>query len=1166
MTGEEIERLIVRLVGDTRDFDQVMEEAEDEINRVVKEFEAATKGALKAQNEALAEAARITNAVATPLERYGQELKKLDAHLDAGRISQETYSRAIQTLMQTMPATQAAQDRMNAEIQEAAAVTNAVLSPVERYQKKLADLDRLLEKGRISQQTHERAARQMMATLPSATAAQERMNKALQVEERELAKAEALLRSTATAQERFAQEVGELNTLLNHGRISWTTYTRAVDKAKKELKEAEAAANKTAQAWKQFGSTLQNAGGIVQRFGSGVTRVGVGLTAGITAPVAAAGVASAHAAAQFEQSLADLRAAANPTKEEMKAVSEAAMGLSKDLRTVRPVEVAESMTELLKAGISLEQVLGGDAKAAIEFAKVGKLEMGVAATIMADSMKVFGENAKTTGNVLSSAADASSISISQIAESFSQVSAAAALVDQSLEDTAAAIAVMGNAGVKGSDAGTSLKTMFLRLQTPLHKGREAIEQYGIQIRDASGTVRPLIQLIAELQTKLGGLGKEARDKALYDIFGQDAIRAASILMTTGVEGFDAMKESMSGALSVSEKFAIQNETFMGKWQEFLATLNRLWISLGNNMLPLLTSAVGWITQIVEKVGNWAKQNPEMARMAGIIAAIAAAMGPIVIAVGGALTAFGGLVVMVGGFIAIGWEVVLIAGAIVAGFLLVTAEIAAVAAAFAGLVYWIVGPESLSAAWETATTFAMNFFKGLIGFIANFQHNMKALYVWFVDNWELVVMDIQTLWFGALRAGVNNLNVILRTMRRLWVAWQGWLVGRFMSIFTVDFVNAVIKGVIKVGKIFGNFAYQAWETLKAIFTGRGSAGMTDFVNQLGKDFQAGMEETNFASTAANIIKEEFGNLESPFAHFESSIKDGPDLIFDWSKETGQAAVEGFEEGLDEASMTTEELYYHMFGDAGAKKQHPALAALEGFHQEVDDTSKSVQKLIDEMKEEAETMGMSAAQKRVWKLEQEGATAAQLYDAIILADRIDLLNKEKKELEKAQKITEKFQNEAKKHQSPLEKYKEESAELSKMFEKGLISLEAYEFELKELEKGLNKDLKVKFSVSGVEAVEAGSAAAIRSLAAYRSINNATSPLGVLGIAGGEKRFTDNGRLNMVPRFDPGARNPEGRGSLNNGQRIESLLEMIASNTDPDGSLARKQTLIVESVGLS
>lgn len=939
-SATELEKLVVRLLGDASDYVKTLDEAEADTKAACQAIQRAADMAIKAQNTALQEAARVTASVALPTEVYKQKVKELDKMLKDGHISQQTYNRAFDEYEKMLPGVTAKQDKMNKELAEANALTAQVSTTEEKHKQQLAGIENLLKKGYITQQTYNRAIKEAKMEL-------DRANPALQ-------RAKEITESIRTPAQKYAIQLKELNTLHRAGHITTQTYGAAV----KQLGAQYSTVAAKMQLASQIGSKVQ---GNLQAMSGMMTGAGTKMTMGVTAPVVGGAAFSLHEFSKYQDGLNNIKAAAKPTEAELKMLDDAAMQLSKDLK-MDPTAILSTFNELLKAGMSVDKVLQGSGKSAAQFAKVGELETATAAVIMADAQKMFGEESARTADILSSAADASSTSIRGIAEAFGQTSAVAKMADQNLTDTAASIAILASNGIKGSDAGTSLKTMFIALAAPTKHAQDVIDKYGLSLRTSSGQIKPMADLIGELKNKLGGLNDEAQDSALKHLLGTDALRAGTIFLGEGAEGFREVVKEMQEANTVAEKYDIIMKGVSASTAGLWAAVKRLAITLGGPLGDAYTSIIGWIASVIDKTTEWLEANPEMIKVVGIVAAIAAAIGPLLIAGGSLVGMFAAAVGGITVFLAVGWEIVLMSAAIVAGLTIFALEVAAVAAAIAGLIYWIVGPDSLASAWNTAMEYAKNFFLGTLGFIMNFQHNMGVLLAWLPNHWHEVLSDIgnmaQTVWFNMMR----NLGVALRTGFRLFVAWQGWLSGIFTRVFSIDFLKAVGSGIVKVIEIFANFSEQAWKHLKGIFTGK-KVGFGDFIEQMNKDFSAGAENLNFLDTAQGILNEEFNNLHNPLEGFESSISEGPALVFDIGKKTGEAYVEGIEEAteqgmaaLDEsvffgpvqevAEMTIKELRKARSGVGGggkAGKDEGVFFEPEKVHKE----AKAVKKLKDEI---------------------------------------------------------------------------------------------------------------------------------------------------------------------------------------------------------------------------
>ena len=363
--------------------------------------------------------------------------------------------------------------------------------------------------------------------------------------------------------------------------------------------------------------------------GAGAKLGGMGVAS--LAPFAAA----VRAGAGYQSTLLNIQASTGATAAELDKLKAASMQMSAAMGK-GPTEIAGSFLELLKAGMSVEQVLGGAGKAAIEFAAVGQMDVAQAAVVMADAMNVFGVDANKAANSISSAADASSTSIELMSQSFAQVSAVAALANQSIDTTSAALAILANAGVKGSDAGTSLKTMLMRLMAPADDAVGALTQIGLSVasfRNADGSMKPLVDIIGTLNGALGGMDQAAKDDIFRRIFGSDAIRAAAILTSSGVDGFNAMTGAMGGALSVGEKYKTLMSGLAGAGSQVMAAMERFAIAISDAVAPALMSVVTPLVGFINGLADLATNNKEA------VAAFAK-FGVAAIVAGGALTGLG----------------------------------------------------------------------------------------------------------------------------------------------------------------------------------------------------------------------------------------------------------------------------------------------------------------------------------------------------------------------------------------------------------------------------------------------------------------------------------------------------------------------------------------------
>lgn len=392
-----------------------------------------------------------------------------------------------------------------------------------------------------------------------------------------------------------------------------------------------------------------------------VTRVagGVGL-------IIAGGLAvAANAAANFEQRLSGIEAVSGATAKEMDSLRDKALQLGKDTQ-FSAGESAQAIEELIKAGLSVKDVLNGAADATVNLAAAGEIDMPAAAAIASNAMNQFGLAAKNLPKVADSiagAANASAIDVGEFGQSLAQVGAVANLAGLDFHDTAVAIAEMGNAGIKGSDAGTSLKSMLMRLQPTTKKAADTFQELGImqldaakaaaflaengvkpagssfesmvpQLRalnaqisdvppgsaaaeksfdkfltsttlmsnafyDANGNLKSLSDIQEILKTSMAGYTAEQKQATLQTLFGSDAIRAAAILSDEGAAGYDKMSTSM-GKVTAAEVAATKMDNLKGSLEQLKGSAETLGIALGTILLPAIRDIVDGATNLLNK--------------------------------------------------------------------------------------------------------------------------------------------------------------------------------------------------------------------------------------------------------------------------------------------------------------------------------------------------------------------------------------------------------------------------------------------------------------------------------------------------------------------------------------------------------------------------------------
>lgn len=413
---------------------------------------------------------------------------------------------------------------------------------------------------------------------------------------------------------------------------SLSIYLTAKNNASSVIKQAQADVARMAE------SSIDATDRTSARFSALRSVVSTSLLAVGAAAIAAGGMA-VNMAGNFEQSLNVLQSVTSATSSQMAELSATARQLGQDasLPGISAVDAAGAMTELAKAGLSVNNVMAAS-KGVLSLAKAGQLDTAAAATITAQALNAFnlqGGEANRVADLLAAGANSSTASVESMAQGLQQAGASANSMGVNVQDTVTALALFSNAGIDGSDAGTSLKSMFRQLANPTKEASSLMTQLGLDFFDAQGNFVGLSSTAEQLQEKLGKLSVEQKNAALSEIFGSDASRVAGIMATAGAEGFDKLSESVNKQGAATDLAAAQNKGFNGALDNFKSTLETIGTDLGTKLLPPLTDFVNKLTEKLPGAIDWVTKHGVL--LASSIGAIGTAF--IAIRTAGAISDF-----------------------------------------------------------------------------------------------------------------------------------------------------------------------------------------------------------------------------------------------------------------------------------------------------------------------------------------------------------------------------------------------------------------------------------------------------------------------------------------------------------------------------------------------
>lgn len=407
----------------------------------------------------------------------------------------------------------------------------------------------------------------------------------------------------------------------------------AVTKANAELADMEVQLREVNAelARQKFDDYAEKAG----KVGSAVEGAGQIMT---RASVAIAGVATAavKTTADFEAQMSRVQAISGATGEDLQALEDQAIQLGASTK-FSASEAAQGMENLASAGFSTQEIMAA-MPGMLDLAAASGEDLAASSDIAASTLRGFGLEAEQAGHVadvLAKNAADTNAAVADTGEAMKYVAPVAAAMGISFEECAAAIGIMSDAGIKGSQAGTSLRGALSRLAKPTDVMQQKMDELGLSFFDGEGKMLSLSDMTAMLQDKLSGLTQEERNNALVTIFGQESLSGMLALMQAGSGRVDELTESYLNCDGAAAEMAdtMQNN-LKGQIEELSGTVETIAITIGNILLP-------YIKEAVDKIQEWANKFLELdegqQRTIIKIAAVVAAIGPLLLVVGKLIT-------------------------------------------------------------------------------------------------------------------------------------------------------------------------------------------------------------------------------------------------------------------------------------------------------------------------------------------------------------------------------------------------------------------------------------------------------------------------------------------------------------------------------------------------
>ena len=568
---------------------------------------------------------------------------------------------------------------------------------------------------------------------------------------------------------------------------------REIASTTQELKYLEKQAKQSASV---LGTQMQVAGDKIKEVGKGISDVGQGMTMKLTAPIVALGATAVKETASFDKSMSKVEAVSGATSEEMELLRAKAREMGAETK-FSAQESADAFTYMAMAGWDAEQMMDG-ISGIMALSAADGLDLATTSDIVTDALTAFGLKAEDAGHfadVLASASSSANTNVSMLGESFKYVAPVAGSLGYSAEDTAVALGLMANAGIKGSQAGTTLRGVFSRMAKPTEEVQTAMDALGISLTDADGNMNSFMDIMKDLRTGFADLkegdeflelinnlnddmasgnmteeefaqrlqeGASAMDDATLATKAQLAVMLAGQKGLSGLlaivnatdDDFNSLAESIYGSseafdgMGTAQGMAeIMLDNLDGQITILKSQLGELAIQIGEMLMPYVQSFVTKLQDVVTWFTNLDEGTKKtIVTIAGIIAVV----GPALLIIGKVVSAIG--------------TIVEVGGMLLSAISAINPVVLAVVAVIGALV--AIGV-TLYKNWDKIKETASNLWKGITeafdGIAKDVKQSWDNISKWTTETWGKIKTSVSTK-FNEIKTNVTtSMNNIKTTM-------------------------------------------------------------------------------------------------------------------------------------------------------------------------------------------------------------------------------------------------------------------------------------------------------------------------------------------------------------------------------------------------------------------
>ena len=727
-------------------------------------------------------------------------------------------------------------------------------------------------------------------------------------------KLETLKEAQKQAKEQL--ERGEL------GQDKYDALQREIVETEQELKRLQEQAATTSVTLEKIAA----AGDKFEKAGDSITNAGKQISVA-SAAVTGLGVAAVKTAADFDSAMANVAAISGATGDDLQALRDKAREMGEKTK-FSASEAADAMSYMAMAGWKTGDMLSG-IEGIMNLAAASGEDLATTSDIVTDALTAFGLTAEDSAHfadILAAASSNANTNVSMMGETFKYCAPVAGALGYSAEDVAEAIGLMGNAGIKSTQAGTALRTMMTKLQGELKLSGEALGEVTIQTANADGSMRELSDILADCRTAFSKMSESEAAAAAETLVGKNAMSGFLALMNSAPGDIDKLRNAIENCDGSAEDMAaIMQDNLNGQLTILKSQLEELAISFGEMLMPVIRKVVTAVQGFVDKLNNMDEAQRKTIITIGLVIA---ALGPFLVILGTVISTVGKsmkayasatkgikkLMVAVKSGTGIFGKLGTALGGISAPVLAIVAVIAVLVAAFTHL--WKTNDgfrENIIATWTQIKETVSNFCQGIVDRLNSLGFEFSSITEVLKAVWDGFCNLLGPVFEGAFRFISDTLStvldVILNTVDFFIAVFSGDWEGAWEAVKNIFssiwnglvswFTNILetIKGVLDVALGWiGTSWEQVWTNVKNFFTNIWN-GIKDFISSTINSISTTISNviTGIKTTVNNV----FSAIKTTISNIFNGIKDTATSVWNAIKTAITTPIENAKEEVREA---------------------------------------------------------------------------------------------------------------------------------------------------------------------------------------------------------------------------------------------------------------------------